>query len=79
MGDVDDISSEEELETCKHFFVDSEMENGRHRVYNFAMDTPDSEHLLEKRHVVFDSLKYAAKLKLAFGFELKNMEDGSCR
>ena len=32
MGDADDNSLKEELETCKHFLVDSEMENGRHRV-----------------------------------------------
>ena len=31
-GDVDDNSLREELETCKRFLVDSEMENGRERV-----------------------------------------------
>ena len=32
MGDVDDKNLKVEPETCKHFLVDSEMENGRHRV-----------------------------------------------
>ena len=32
MGDVDDISLMEELETCRHFLFESEMENWRHRV-----------------------------------------------
>ena len=54
------------------------MENGRHRVYNFAVDTLDRKYLLEKLDVVFDSLKCAAKLIVAFGFVLKNVE-GNCR
>ena len=44
MGDVDDNSLKEELETSKHFLVDSEMGNRRHRVYNFAMDTLDPKY-----------------------------------
>ena len=28
---------------------------------------------------MFDSLRYAAKLNVAFGFMLNNAEDGSCR
>ena len=69
----------EKLETCKHFYVDNEMENGRHRNYNSAMDTPDPENLLEKLHFVFDSLKCKAKLNLALCFVLKNVEDRSFR
>ena len=36
VGDVDDQSLREELEPCKHFLTDTEMENGRHRVFSFA-------------------------------------------
>ena len=79
MGDVDDNSWKEEHETCKHFSVDSEMENGRHRVYNFAMDTLGPKYLLKKVNAVTGTLKCAAKLNIAFGFVLKNVEDGSCR
>ena len=79
MGDVDDNSLKEELETCKHFMVDSEMNNGRRRVYNFAKPTVDPKYLLEKLDIVFDSLKCAAMLNVAFGFVLQNVEDGSCR
>ena len=79
MGYSDQKSLKEELKTCKHFLVDIEMENGRHRVYNFVKDTLDPKYLLEKLWVVFDSLKYAAKLNAAFGLLLKNVEDGSCR
>ena len=41
MEDVDVNSQMEELETYKQFLVDSERENWRDRVYNFAMDTLD--------------------------------------
>ena len=79
LGDVVDKSLKEKLETCNHFLEDSEIENGRHRVYNFAMDSLHPGDLLEKLDVVYDSLKCAAKLNVAFCFELRNIEDGSCR
>ena len=79
MGEVDDKNLKMEPQTCKHFLVDSEMESGRHRVYKFAMDASDPKYLLEKLDVVFDSLKRAAKLTVALGFPLKNVEDGSFR
>ena len=49
MRDVDDKRLIEELEPCKHFLVDSEMNNGRHRPHNSAMDTLDPEFLLESQ------------------------------
>ena len=79
MGYANDNSLKEELETCKRFLVDSEIENGRHRIYKFAMDSLDPKYLLEKLVVVFDSLICSAKLNVAFGFVLENVEDGSCR
>ena len=36
MGTIDDNSLKEETETYKHFLVDSEMENGRHRVLTWV-------------------------------------------
>ena len=79
MGDDDDQSLKEELESCKHFLTDTEMENGRHRVFNIAMSSFDMSLLNDKLDYVFKELKCAAKVKLAFGFDLKNVEDGSCR
>ena len=55
MGDVYDNSLKEELETCKHFLVDSEMENGRHRAFNFARDTLDPKFFFEILDDVFVS------------------------
>ena len=79
VGDVDDQNLREELESCKHFLTDTEMENGRHRVFNFAMSSFDMSLLNDKLHYVFKELKCDAKVNLAFRFVLKNVEDGSCR
>ena len=78
VGAVDDQSLREELESCKHFLSDTEMENGRHRVFNFAMSSFDMSLLNDKLDYVFKELKCAVKVNLAFGFVLKNVEDGSC-
>ena len=74
----DDTDLKEELQACQHFFVDSELEKGRHRVFNFAMSTFDNSLINQKLDLVFKRLERAAKVNLAFGFVLKNVEDGSC-
>ena len=79
VGAVDDQSLREELESCKHFLTDTEMENGRHGVFNFAMSSFDVSLLNDELDYVFKELKCAAKVNLAFGFVLKNVEDGMCR
>ena len=55
------------------------MENGRHRVFNFAMSSFDMSSLNDKLDYVFKELKCGAKVNRAFGFVLKNIEDGMCR
>ena len=79
MGGVDDQSLREELESCKHFLTDTEMKNGRQRVFKFAMSSFDMSMLNDKLDYVFKETKCAAKVNLAFGFVLKNIEDGMCR
>ena len=69
----------EELQACQHFLVDSELERGRHRVFNFTMSTFDNSSISKKFDLVLKALKCTAKVNLAFGFVLKNVEDGSCR
>ena len=78
-GDVDDQSLREELESCKHFLTDTELENGRHRVLNFAMSSFNISLLNDKLDCVIEELKCASKVNLAFGFVLKNIEDAMCR
>ena len=76
VGDVEDQSLREELEPCKHFLTDTEMENGRHSVFKFAISSFDISLLNSKLDYVFTELKCAAKVNIAFGFVLKNKEDG---
>ena len=79
VGDVDDQSLREELQSCKHFLVDSETQKGRHSVFNFAVNNLTAQVIEEKLDFVLDKLKCVAKLNLALGFILKNIEDGKFR
>ena len=39
LREVDDVGSQQKLETCKHLLFDSEMEIGRHKVVTFVLDS----------------------------------------
>ena len=73
----DDADFKEELQACQHLLIDSELEEGRHRVLNFTMSNLDNSLNIRKLDLVFKGLKSAAKVNHAFGFVLKNFEDGS--
>ena len=75
----DDAELKEELQACQHFLVNSELEKGRHRVFNFAMSSFDNSLIKNKLALVFKGLNCAAKVNLAFGLVFKNVEDGLCR
>ena len=79
MRDVDDQSLREELQSCRHFLVDSELQKGRHSVSNFAVNNLTAQVIEEKLDRVLDKLKCLAKLNLSLGFILKNIEDGKFR
>ena len=79
VGEVDDQTLREEFESCKHFLTDTEMENGRHRVFNFAMSPFHMSLLNAKLDFVFKERRCAAKVNFALGFVLKKIEDGMCR
>ena len=79
MGDVYDQSLREELQSCRHFLVDSEIQKGRHSVFNFAVNNLTAQVIEEKLDRVLDKLKCVAKLNLALGFILKDVEDGKFR
>ena len=68
----------EELESCKHFLTATEMENGRHRLFNFAVSSFHISLFNDKLDYVFKELKCAAKVNLAFGLVLKIIEHESC-
>ena len=79
VGDVDDQCLREELQSCRHFLVDSEIQKGRDSVFNFAVNNLTAQVIEEKLDRVLDKLKCVAKLNLALGFILKNIEDGKFR
>ena len=79
VGDVDDQSLREELQSCKIFRVDSEIQKGRHRVFNFAVNNLTAQVIEEKLDRFLDKLKCVPKLNLALGFILKKIEDGKIR
>ena len=78
MRDVDH-RLREELRSGQHFLVDSELERARHKVFNYAVETLNETIVNEKLDHFFNNLKCAAKVNLAFGFILKNIEDGGFR
>ena len=79
VGDVGDHRLREELRPCQHFLVDSELERARHKKYNYAVETLNETIVNEKLDHFFNNLKCAAQLNVAFGFILKNIEDGGFR
>ena len=79
VGDVEDQRMREELRSCQHFLVDSELEGARHKILNYAVETLNETVVNEKLDIFFNNLKCAAKVNLVFGFILKNIEHGGFR
>ena len=79
VGDVDDQSLREELQSCRHFLVDSEIQKGRHSVFNFPVNNLTAQVIEPKLDRVLDEPKFVAKLNLALGFILMNVDDGKFR
>ena len=77
--DVEDHSLREELSSGQHILVDSELESVRHEVFNYAVETLSETIVNEKLDPVINILKCAPKVNLAFGFFLKNIENGGFR
>ena len=69
----------DQLSACQHFLVDTEMENGRQKVFNFQMSTLDTKIINEKLEKVFNKLDSAAKINIVLGFVLRNFETGEYR
>ena len=72
VGVVEDHGFREELQSCQQFLVDSELQRMRHKVFNYTVETLNETIVNEKLGPFSTNLKSAAKVKLAFGFILKN-------
>ena len=72
----DDKNLEEEIQSCRHFLVESETQKWRHSVCNFVVNTRTAQFIDENLDRVLDKLKCVAKLNLALGFILKLSKTG---
>ena len=73
----DDKSLEEELQSCRHFLVDSEIQKGRHCVFNCIVNNLTAQVIEELFYPVLDKLECAEKLNIAFGFIEKKSKTGN--
>ena len=67
----------DELNACQHLLTHTEMEIGRHKVFNFRLSKLDPNLFNEKLDQVFEKLECAAKINIALGFVLRNIETGN--
>ena len=79
LGVVEDRRFREELCSCQHLLVDSELERERHKLFNYAVETLQETIVNKKIDPFFNNLKCAAKVNMAFGFISKNIKDGGFR
>ena len=70
---------EEELQSCRHFLVDSEVQKGRRSMFNFVVNNLTAQVIEQNLDCVLYNLKCASKLNLALGFHLKNIENEKFR
>ena len=69
----------DESNACQHFLTDTDMENGRHKVFNFQLSKLDPNLVNEELDQVFEKLDCAAEINIALGFVLRNIETGEYR
>ena len=69
----------EELAACQHLLADVHAEHGRQEVFNFSLSKLDTNEINKKLDEVFENLKCAAKVNLALGFLLQNVENNDYR
>ena len=79
INELDDLNLKEELRSCQHFLLVSELEGARHKTSNYAIGKLNETVVRKKRDHFFNNLKYAANVSLVFRFILKNIEDRGLR
>ena len=77
--DNDSESLKEELAACQHLLDDMHAEHGRQEVFNFSLSDLDTKEVNKKLDEVFANLNCAAKINLALGFLLQNIETNDYR
>ena len=77
--DNDSESLKEELAACQHLLDNLHAEHGRQEVFNFSLSDLDTKEINKKLDEVFANLNCAAKINLALGFLLQNIETNDYR
>ena len=72
-------SLKEELAACQHLLEDMHAEHGRQELFNFSLSDLDTKEIKKKLDEVFANLSCAAKINLALGFLLQNIETNDYR
>ena len=75
----DNKQLQQDFSACQHFFDDTEMENGRHQLFNFKLSRLDPHEINKKLKKVFEKINCAAKVNLALGFILRNVDTDEYR
>ena len=78
VGDVKDHKLREELRSCQHFLVDSELERARHKVFNYAQENLNAEICDKKFDNSFKKLK-SNDSESGFSFNSEKIEDRGFR
>ena len=77
--DNDSESLKEELAACQPLLDNMHAEHGRREVFNFSISDLDTKEINKKLDEVFANLNCAAKINLALGFLLQNIESNDYR
>ena len=64
--DVEDHSVREELPSCQHFLVDSELDRARHKVFNYAVETLNATIVNKKPDHFFQQFEMCSKSESGF-------------
>ena len=67
VGDVEDHRLREELRSCHHFRVDSELERARHKVFNYAVETVNER----ETRSIFQPFEKCSKSECGFWFHFE--------
>ena len=71
VGDVEDHRLREELRSCQHFLVVSELVRARHQVFNYAVET-QNETIVNEKLDFFPLIEMCSKSESGFWFYCEN-------
>ena len=66
VGDVEDHRLREELRSCQHFLVDSELERAKHKLFNYAVETLNGTIVNDKLDLFFQQFEMCSKSESGF-------------